>query len=188
MTGQIFDTPERYGLVSRLLHWGMALLFAWQFAGMVVKLSLGRHPVTAFMVGTHVSIGTLLFTLVLLRLVWALFNIRRRPGHSRGWLGWAARLGHGCLYALMLIVPALALLRHYGSGRPFEPFGIRLMEASTRVESLMAPANLAHRPLAWTLLALIAGHVIMVLIHHFVWRDGFWARMGWCRRAEAGQR
>ena len=25
------DTPARYGRISRWLHWGMALLFAWQF-------------------------------------------------------------------------------------------------------------------------------------------------------------
>ena len=78
----------------------------------------------------------------------------------------------------MLVVPTLALLRQYGSGRAFAPFGIPLWPASgERIEALVAPANAAHGLLAWTLLALIAGHVAMVLLHRFLWRDGTLARM-----------
>ena len=182
---QFLDQPTRYGLVSRILHWGMALLFTWQFASMAVKLIVGRHPVTAFMVGSHAGIGTILFALILLRGAWGLFNLRRRPRQQRGLVGRAAHLGHLALYALMFIVPSLALLRQFGSGRPFSPFGMPLMSASERVDSLMAPANAAHGLLAWTLLALVAGHVAMVLVHQFIWRDGLWARMGWGRRAAA---
>lgn len=172
------DTPARYGLVSRALHWGMALLFAWQFAGMVVKVTAGRTPLTAFLVGTHASVGALLFLLILLRGAWGLYNLRRRPPHEPGPLGLAARLGHLALYALMLAVPALALLRQYGSGRAFAPFGIPLWPASgERMEALVAPANTAHGLLAWTLLALIGGHIAMVLLHRFLWRDGVLARM-----------
>ncbi|MHB0704259.1 cytochrome b [Roseomonas mucosa] len=172
------DTPARYGLVSRALHWGMALLFAWQFAGMVVKVTAGRTPLTAFLVGTHASVGALLFLLILLRGAWGLYNLRRRPPHEPGPLGLAARLGHLALYALMLAVPALALLRQYGSGRAFAPFGIPLWPASgERIEALVAPANTAHGLLAWTLLALIGGHIAMVLLHRFLWRDGVLARM-----------
>ena len=172
------DTPDRYGLVSRFLHWGMALLFAWQFAGMVVKVTVGRSPLTAFLVGTHASVGALLFLLILLRGAWGLYNLRRRPPHEPGPLGLAARLGHLALYALMLAVPALALLRQYGSGRAFAPFGIPLWPASgERIEALVAPANTAHGLLAWTLLALIGGHIAMVLLHRFLWRDGVLTRM-----------
>lgn len=173
------DTPARYGLVSRLLHWGMALLFLWQFAGMAVRLTVGRSPVTAFMVGSHVSIGSLLFLLVLARGAWSLLNLRRRPRHAAGLAGQAARLGHLALYGLMLAVPALALLRHYGSGRAFAPFGLPLLPGGReRIDALMAPADLAHGLLAWALLAAVAGHVVMVLVHQRLWRDGTWARMG----------
>ena len=33
----IQDSNDRYGTVSRVLHWGMALLLVWQF------LSAGAH-------------------------------------------------------------------------------------------------------------------------------------------------
>jgi len=172
------DTPFRYGFVSRMLHWGMALLFAWQFAGMAVRLAVGRSPLTAFMVGTHRGVGTLLLLLVLVRGAWSLFNLRQRPAYGQGLASWGARLGHIVLYGLMMVVPALALLRQYGSGRAFAPFGIPLMAGfDGRIEGLVAPANAAHGLLAWALLVLIAGHITVALLHRFLWRDDILARM-----------
>jgi cytochrome b561 len=175
---QWLDTPRRYGFVSRLLHWGMASLFLWQFAGMVVRITLGRHPVTAFMVGSHTAIGTLLLVLLLLRGAWGLVNTRRRPPHQPGLAGKLAVLGHLALYGFMLVVPGLGLLRAYGSGRPFAPFGIPLFPGfQGPVGWMTAPGNAVHGLLAWTLLALVAGHVAMVIVHRWLWRDDVLHRM-----------
>lgn len=173
------DTPARYGLISRALHWGMAALFAWQFAGMAVRLTLGRHPVTAFMVGSHAPMGTLLLLLVLLRGAWGLASLRRRPHHAPGPMGRLAALGHLALYGLMLVVPALGLLRAAGSGRGFAPFGIPLFAPfqGGPVGWMVAPANAVHGWLAWTLLALVVGHVAMVVVHRRLWRDDVLHRM-----------
>jgi len=175
---QWFDTPERYGLISRTLHWGMALLFTWQFAGMVVRMAVGRAPITAFMVGSHRPIGTLLLVLALLRLAWALLNLRRRPLYAAGGTGFLARVGHTALYALMVAVPAIGLLRQYASGRSFAMWGIEVFAARPdRIDWLHALLNPLHGPAAWTLLALVAGHVLMALVHRWVWRDEVLPRM-----------
>ncbi|WP_367614498.1 cytochrome b [Teichococcus coralli] len=172
------DTASRYGLVSRGLHWGMALLFAWQFAAMGMRLAFGRSPLTAFMVGSHGGVGTLLLLLVLLRGGWSLLNLRRRPPYGDGWPGWAARTGHFALYGLMVTVPALALLRQYSSGRAFAPFGVPLMAGfEGRVEALIGPANAAHGLLAWTMLVLVSGHIAMALAHRVTGRSDVLARM-----------
>lgn len=173
-----FDSANRYGYITRILHWIVALLLAWQFLSMACKLILGRTPLTAFMVGSHAQVGTLLMLLIGLRVVWAVCNRRNRPSYDRTWIGSSARAGHGLLYALMLIVPVLALARQYGSDRPLVVFGLRLMNAQpAKIEWMMAPANALHGLLAWTLLAMIAGHISMVLIHHYRWRDGTASRM-----------
>ncbi|MCD9033198.1 cytochrome b [Luteimonas sp. Y-2-2-4F] len=178
MTSRWLDTPDRYGLVTRLLHWGMAALFAWQFAGMAVRILLGRHPLTAFMVGSHKPIGTVLMLLILLRGAWGLSQWRQRPPHPGTLVGRAATAGHALLYALMLYVPTVALLREYGSGEGFAPFGIRLFPATGQeIPWMLAPADASHGLLAWTLLALVVGHVLMVVMHHWWWRDDTLARM-----------
>lgn len=172
------DSPVRYGLLTRLLHWGMAALFAFQFTGMGLKLALGRHPVSGFFVGLHKPIGTLLMLLILLRGAWGLSQWRRRPPHPRTLIGRAALAGHALLYALMFYVPTVALLRELGSGRGFAPWGIPLFPATgDKLDWLMTPANLSHGVIAWTLLAVIAGHVAMVALHHVFWRDTTLARM-----------
>lgn len=172
------DAPDRYGRISRWLHWGMALLFAWQFVGMGLRLALGRTPLVSFFVGSHASVGLLLLVLVLLRGAWGLANRARRPPHGSGWLGRAAALGHGALYLLMLVVPLLVIVRLYGSGRAFSWFNTwPLLAAGPKQEALMAPANAVHGPLAWALLALVAGHVAMVLLHRWWWRDAVAQRM-----------
>jgi len=173
------DTPQRFGLVSRALHWGMAALLFWQFTGMVLKVTIGRTALTGFFVGTHSAMGTLLLTLVLLRGAWGLLNARRRPMPDPGLLGRLATLGHLALYALMILVPSLALLRSYGSGRAFAPFGLPLFPGfeGGPISWMTAPGNAAHGLLGWTLLTLIAGHVGMVVLHRFAWRDAVLDRM-----------
>ncbi len=181
------DSPERYGIVSRCLHWGMAILFAVQFLGMGLKLALGRTPLTGFFVSNHAPLGVLLLVLCVLRIGWWLVNARRRPRQRADVLGRLALAGHATLYVLMLVVPSLALLRLYGSGRGFRPYGIELIAPSERkLEWTELPAELLHGELAWVLLALIAGHVAMALLHRFWWRDGVLARM-LGRRADAGK-
>ncbi|MGV6872848.1 cytochrome b [Pseudochelatococcus sp. B33] len=164
--------------MSRALHWAMAAIFLWQFVGMGLRLTLGRTPLVSFFVGTHQPVGALLFMLVVVRVLWGLLNRRHRPPYEPGLLGALARAGHIGLYALMVIVPALALLRAWGSGRGFQPFGIPVFPATgEQIAWAVAPANAVHGVLAWTLLLLIAGHVFMVFVHRFIRRDDVAQRM-----------
>lgn len=171
------DTPQRYGRISRAFHWLMAALFAWQFAGALLYVAIGDTAVTRFVGGSHFTLGFTLFVLVLLRGVWGLANIRRRPPHD-GRLGRAASLGHGAIYALMIVIPSLALLRQYGSGKPFTPYGIPLMPGhDSKIAWMIAPADLLHYWLGFTLMIVVIGHVAMALLHRLRWRDGVFTRM-----------
>ncbi len=159
----IRDNQHRYGSVSRILHWGMALLLAWQFLSAGAHLLLDDTAVEAFFWPTHKPLGFALFVLIVLRAAWALRHLRVRPPSVNR----LATAGHVTLYLLVLVVPALALLRQYGSGRAFEPFGIPLMPGfeGERIDWMMAPGNLLHSWLGWLLLVLVAGHVFMAIWH-----------------------
>jgi len=172
------DTSHRYGTVTRLFHWTVALLLFWQLGGMIMKNVLGRVPLMKFWVGTHASIGVLLFAIIILRAFWAFRQRHRRPGYQFSFMGKAARAGHSLLYILMIAVPGLAILRMAGNGKGITLFGVELSAPTGQeIAWMTAPANAVHGLLAWTLLALIVGHIAMVVLHRFWWSDDILARM-----------
>ncbi|MCD2178969.1 cytochrome b [Rhizobium sp. C1] len=184
-TTSIWDRPHGYGLVSRALHWLMACLFALQFLSAIFHLIDRNLAITKTLWGVHHALGFILLVLVALRAVWGLVNLRTRPPHGHGLIGLASLAGHLALYALMIFVPAVALLRAYGGGKGFAVLGVQIFEPGTRNETLMEPAQLLHGPAGWALLALVAGHVLMVFVHKHLWREDILGRMTHGRQDDA---
>jgi cytochrome b561 len=140
------DSPQRHGLVSRALNWFMAYLLIWQFATILTWRTFGPAEwvklVTSF--GPyHGTVGLLTIVLVAIRAGWVLVNWRRRPPHEMGWAGRIALAGHAAHYGLMFAIPALALLRAYGSGKGWRP---SIPATGEEIAWLMAPANALHVP------------------------------------------
>lgn len=178
---QLWDTPARYGTVTRVLHWGIAVLIIVQFLGMALKIMLGRESAVAgLFVRNHQPLGTILFLLILARVVWMIMNRNNRPAYDAGVIGYLAKLGHFALYALMVVVPVAALARAWGGERAFAPFGFEIFAARPETE-VVGPAvafgNNFHGELAWVMGVLILGHIAMALFHQFVLRDRLFRRI-----------
>lgn len=174
----MLDNGLKYGLVTRVLHWAIAALLVYQLGGVVAGALLGETALTEAWGSGHKPAGLLLFVLAVVRAVWGLFNLKRRPPVHRGLIGKAAVAGHLFLYGLLLFVPTVALIRQYGSGRAFEAFGLTIMKGGhDKIEWMTALGSDFHGEMAWVLLAMIAVHVVMALVHQFVWKDGTLKRM-----------
>lgn len=117
---QLRDDATRYGAISRFLHRSMALMFLWQFATALAHLSLDDTPAEVLLWPTRKTCSFLLLILVIVRAAWALTNRGKRPPS----VDLKSHLGHATLYALMIVTPLLGLLRQYGDGRSFDPFGL----------------------------------------------------------------
>ena len=171
----LHDCAQRYGAVTRVLHWGMAALFGWQFVTVLAHALLEGSAFDKFAWGTHKAAGLLLMALVVIRLGWALLNLGRRPAA----ISPMAKLGHVTLYVLMFVIPFVALLRQYGSGREFVAFGATLMAGFSegKIEWMIAPANLLHGNLGWLLLFMVIGHAAMAFIHRRQGGEDVLARM-----------
>ena len=158
----IKDDNERYGKVSRLLHWGMALLILWQFLSAGARFFFDETAVEAFFWPTHKPVGVLILVLAVIRAIWAVVNMTNRPKA----LTLVSKLGHISLYLLLLAIPIVALLRQYGSGRSFEPFGIPVFSGfeGEKIQWTDLGSNF-HSTLGWILLALILGHIVMAVWH-----------------------
>lgn len=160
---QLMDSTDRYGTVSRTLHWGMAVLLLWQFFIAFTRMVAEDSTLDNLLWGAHKPTGFLLLVLAGLRLVWALSNLAHRPPSVNR----LARLGHILLYGVMLLVPSLGLLRQYGSGKAFEPFGLSLMagQEGDEISWMVDLGNLLHGELGLIFLLLIIGHIAMAGIH-----------------------
>lgn len=171
------DTRERYGTVSRIFHWLMALLVVWQGLKIFDRIDDGEHWVGQTLVPWHISIGTLVLVLVVFRIAWALKNRHRRPpAPPPPMLGFLARSGHVALYAGMVLMPLTGISLMIGNGYGLTAFGIEIVPSGGELPWL-ADIGTLHPPIAWLLLALIVGHVVMALVHHFIRKDGVLRRM-----------
>ncbi|MHC1548065.1 cytochrome b [Phyllobacterium sp. K27] len=176
-----FDSTTRFGLITRILHWGMAYLLLWQFGVILSYRVFGPLEIikTITWYGpNHGTVGLLTFLLVVARTLWTFANRRRRPSHARGWPGRVAAAGHVALYLTMFTVPTVGLLRIYGDGHGWSPWGFPVIPATgKRIEWMVALGNASHGIFAWTLAAFMAGHIVMVFVHRMMFRDGILSRM-----------
>lgn len=163
------DSKERYGTLTKWLHWGMALLIGWQLMKFGDRIADGEHWVGQTLVPWHVSIGSMLLVLIFARLIWAASQRKDRPEQDPQ----TARLvkpGHGLLYAGMLLMPLTGMMVMLGGGYGVNAFGLQII---AKGEELGWAATLGslHSPLAWALTVLIVGHIGMALLHHFQGKD-----------------
>lgn len=99
------NTPDSFGLITRLLHWGTALLVIGMLAlGLrIVRMEPGLSNLWLY--GLHKTLGFLILTLILLRLVWHAITPPPRPIGPPGPAQTAARLAHLMFYALLIAIP-----------------------------------------------------------------------------------
>jgi len=169
------DTKARYGSISRLFHWGMAVLIGWQLLKLFDRIDDGEHWVGQTLVPWHISIGSLLLLLVILRIVWAAKQKNNRPEQDPATATLVA-VGHFLLYAAMVLLPLTGLCVMVGNGYGWAPFGIRLIAQGDEIPWMASLGGL-HSPIAWLLLIMILGHIGIAMVHHFVKKDGVLRRM-----------
>ena len=67
-------TENSWGLIAKTFHWLLALLLIWQiFTGFNLH-NMEFSPTKIEFIGIHKIIGTIIFTIVILRLMWKFFN------------------------------------------------------------------------------------------------------------------
>lgn len=128
------------------------------------------------MVSWHISIGSLLLLLIVLRIIWAFTQKNNRPEQDPA-TALLVKAGHGLLYLAMLLLPITGLMIMIGNGYGWSPFGKQLVARGATDIEWMATLGSVHSLIAWTLLILVVGHVGMALLHQLVKKDGVLRRM-----------
>lgn len=174
------NDATHFGLVSRLIHWAMAVLI-------VSLLVLGTQLKTMqpglanlWLYGLHKSLGLTALALVLVRLIWHRISPPPLPiGAPRAWEVRLARAVHLVTYALLVLIPLTGWV--YASAT-----GLDILFADRWVIPPIAPvseawenaAHMAHKILTKTLMGVLALHVLGAL-RRGIAGDGTLGRMIW---------
>jgi cytochrome b561 len=172
------NTTSTYGTVSKFFHWITAILiiamvsFGW-FMG---DFSDDAKP---FIYNTHKLIGLTIFTLILLRIIWA-YVITHKPTAlptTAAWQKAAERFVHFLLYLCPIGMVLSGWIGSVAGGRP-PHLGDYIFNLPIAPDKALAKTafNL-HGIFAYTLIALITIHVLAALYHHIIRRDQTLYRM-----------
>jgi len=111
------NTLTEYGLISKLLHWISAILLFIQIplGFYLVDLDFGPERITVEDI--HVTVGLSVFYLVILRLLYKIFNPtpRLKPSVFKG-QKFLAKLNHVMLYVTILSITISGILKKLFNG------------------------------------------------------------------------
>ena len=177
-------SPVQYDRMLVALHWLLALGLIFQLGLGLWMEDLPKEPVgvRAQWFNFHKSIGLCLGLAVLWRLGWRVTHSVPAPVNPFG--SWSQRLAdaaHKAMYACMLLMPISGFLGSNFSPYPVKFFGWalpRLFEPNPDMKSLLSEV---HEGVATLFMCLVALHVIAVVWHVWVKRDGLLQRMTWRR-------
>lgn len=168
------NSSSRYGMVSILLHWLVAVLVFGLFGLGYWMVGLDYYSSwykTA--PDIHKGIGILLFALMLGRLLWRWFSPPPGglPSHGRlTRLG--STLGHAFLYLSLFALLLSGYLIPTAEGRAIQVFGLFEVPASiTSIPDQEDLMGLVHQYLAWALLIFSLIHGLAAVKHHLIDRD-----------------
>ena len=190
------NSAQRWGSLSKALHWAMALLILIEVpVGFVMAYTYGPSFRDADVRALHVTLaqvhhtnGFLILLLVGLRLLWRIRQpVPDLPLHV--YQRALARLTHGIFYGLLILIPlsgwmAISVLgdtERFGE-TPLWLFGWDVVPPIAPQRPLDDPFGYGfvasiHRYAIYAGGGLLALHVLAALWHHLVSRDGILLRM-----------
>jgi cytochrome b561 len=174
----IRDTPTGYGIVTRLLHWLMAVGIIGVFAlgYWMVTLSYD-HPNYNSAPDLHRSVGIILGLVLVFRFVWRLFNVHPDDSELSRFERIGAKAAHWGFYTLLAAITVSGYLITTSDGRPVDVFGLFSIPSAVVEKNLSDTAGYIHWILAYIVIALAVLHSAAALKHHFVDRSSILKRM-----------
>jgi cytochrome b561 len=128
----------------------------------------------------HDPAGTVVFALVLMRLVWrSTHTAPEMPDGMRPWERLAAKITHLTLYLMMVAIPLIGMAATFARGRPidFGLFQIALPLDSIINRSAARTLKDVHGFLGQAVLVVAFVHAGAALWHHYVRKDDVLVRM-----------
>jgi cytochrome b561 len=167
---------DRFGTIAKVLHWTTFLLLLGSFGLGLSMVGLPLSPRKLEVYSWHKWVGVTVFLVTLLRL--RLHPAPPYPAARPAWQKVGARLSHGTLYGLLLVMPISGWVMSSALGISTVYLGLLpLPDPVAPDRELGQSLILVHNVLGLALAALIALHIAAAIYHHFVLRDEIMRRM-----------
>jgi cytochrome b561 len=169
-------TSSRYGAGAQAFHWLTVMLV---LAAYVLSKSDRYSLYSAAADGLrriHETLGVLVFIVVLLRLLWRLIDSAPPKQPMSRWMAAAAKLVQFALYALLIAIPATAVLGTWLEGIPLTLLGLDISAQIAPARGLGQLIMQIHAILGNAILWVAGVHAAAALFHQFYLRDQvFWS-------------
>ncbi len=175
----IGNTTERFGAVSKTLHWLTLVLLIAAFTLAVSMVNMPFSPRKLEFYSWHKWVGVTIFLVAVIRLAWRLANpVPRQPDGLPQWQRRLAAMSHAALYAVLIVMPITGWIMSSALNLPVVYLGLVPIPSPFGVDRALGETmKIVHLSLAVLLLALVSIHVLAALYHHFVRRDDVLRRM-----------
>jgi cytochrome b561 len=164
------NTLTEYGLISKVLHWLSAILLLIQIplGFYLVDLDFGEARLT--FENIHIIIGLTIFYLVIVRLVKNIINPTPKLNNSifKG-QKFLAKINHLLLYVTILSITISGILKKLYNGE-----SLIIIFKKIKIEDNFELSEIfydVHVFSNYVMIALIALHVVAVIIHKFFFDD-----------------
>ena len=172
------NTPDGYGSVARVLHWGMALAVIAMFGlGLWMRTLTYYSPWYNQAPAIHKSAGIILLVVLGLRLLWRFTNPQPDTSYLKPLEQKLSHLMHAGLYGLLIVLMLAGYFISTLDGRGIGMFGLFEIPSLYAQKGLENAFGFAHRALAYLLMFMVALHGLAALKHHFFDRDKTLVRM-----------
>lgn len=174
------NTKESFGLISKTLHWSMAVILVGLFAVGLYMTDLDYYDALYHTLPWwHKSFGLLVIGLLVFRFTWKRLNPEPEAlSTHKNWEVFLAQFIQKLFYGLILLIGLSGYFISTAKGKSIDFFGWFEVPAITRVAGERADlVGEIHEFLAITLIALAVLHAAAALKHHFIDKDETLKRM-----------
>jgi cytochrome b561 len=172
------DTNNGYGLVSRFLHWGMALAIVAMFVlGVWMRTLDYYNPYYTLAPDIHRGVGIILLILLVARFAWRLISPKPDDSELTRFEAVASHIVHWGFYPLLFALMISGYLISTADGRPINVFGLFNVPSVYARAGLEDQAGYVHMLIAYVTMVIAAFHAIGAFKHHFVDHSHILTRM-----------
>ena len=168
---QVFNSFSKYGLLAKLFHWITFVILILQIPFGFYLVGLEFSDLRIDLENIHILVGIIIFYITLFRLIWKFFNSSPTGGKSffKGQII-IAKVNHFLLYLSIFTITISGVLKklYMGEELNFLFFRYGFDKDNFQLADLYYEVHIYAN---YLLIALVALHILAVIVHHFIFKD-----------------